>query len=332
MSLFKIDNLAVLLNRYPMLVDNKIQLAFRNLLDDSMEYLTPKTVEHSFVKRLGRSTSFLQAYQPRFIEKGEVFMGEEVTPVRKMSLMFKITQEALDTYHETYMNQYGAVNTSNTSVYEFIWFLYTEFILEQWQNDLASVVWNGEYVAPTLGVAGATLNAVDGLHIRLKRAIARGLVAPHVLGVPTEVTIVDQMKEFCLTFPKKIRTVPLSIYMSPEDYQMYLFGWGERYKSSFMVPGGADPNYNTILKKRIIPCNFMTGSHRWICTSDENMISLSKKGQPAWNAFPQIDYRIADDGFALTAKAHPWAGFGFQAYSVKAGDYDSQIIFCNEQN
>jgi hypothetical protein len=325
---------ATFLQRFPVTFDPVIQKVYTSLVDDSYAMLQPLAVDHSYVKRTARSTEIMAPYSTEWNVKFRGYMDEHVVSMRKISAKFEVTQEELDGYFDTFYNEWSALETANSTVYDFATWLYNELIMPQWAEDRFNLIWNGVYQAPVSGAAGLAINAADGLHIQLKRAIARGAVTPQVTGLPTEATIVDQLKQFTGTLPSHLQSKRMPIYMSPEDHRMYRFAWQEKYgKNTLLTVTGQDPNLNAELNKFIVPLNFMTGSHRWFaCTEPKPLIELSKRDAPNARMMPKFDFGTTNYGYTLYGKSDPWFGCGYKAFTVENGVFNKQVVFANEQN
>ena len=273
------------------LYSSEIQQAFRQglVLENLM---TPVQADRVYVDPFVDVTDLIQAFQCQFTPKGDFTFDNEENWLQPMKIDIQFSCADLEEFRDSWMAQWVEDGKSRTE-WNLPRYLISEVVQPKVIEELElKISYKGQYVAPTAGTPGLTINAADGLGTRIAAAITDGKLTPIVTGALTAATMVEQVEAFVDAIPIPYRDLPGDILMSPTRARQY----ARDYRASFGTGNGVLGNENANLlidytMKKIVAVPAMEGSDRIIFAPKGQLIVGYKKGTPR---FPQIRWQEFD--------------------------------------
>jgi hypothetical protein len=169
------------------------------------------------------------------------------------------------------------------------------------------MVFKGKYAAPTEGVAGAAVKAVDGIGVLLTNASTAGKYDPFALGVPTESTIFEYLEDYLSLIPQLHRYKKLEMFMS-QDWQLFYqrdkrdtFAWMQKMEDLLKI------DFSNIT---INGLPSMAGSNLIFTTVPGNMARIIHKTKDMDN----VDMQVFERYIKTLADWHESYGFATYDY------------------
>ena len=250
----------------------------------------------------------VQPYQPRFTPTNAESWGAVSNSLRPIKIDLEFTEEQLLKFFDKWKNMWFEAGKNPTE------WSYPRYIMEQvvapkYREEMNAIAWNGEYVAPTLGTAGASLESCDGFRIGIENAIDNGDLTPVNSGSYTASDIRSKLEDWMMAMPDAVRGRGGTVYMSDSWMRKYYYDFRGDFSTAtwanLQAMGGLTVDGFPVLIKGI---KAMEGSDRWIYQPDnqENMIIGTRRGYPR---DPQFIFDT--DLYTLRAKAVVYRFFGF---------------------
>nr|WP_199079086.1 hypothetical protein [Pedobacter sp. ASV19] len=192
-------------------------------------------------------------------------------------------------------------------------------LIPQIQEDIEmNEIFNGKYVAPTPGIAGAIGSGMDGIKTLINGFVTTGKTSPIVMGpIPTSSNkdTYDYMELFADRIGTKYWGIPMQLGVSESVARKALRGKRDRYGQDNDFKGATNLIEETNIS--IVGLPSMNGSNKIFCTPAWNSIYLRKKTQN------QKQFKIESIKRILSLYTDWWIGIGFNI---------PQIVFTNDQD
>ncbi len=174
----------------------------------------------------------LQAYQDEYTPKGQVVFK----PITITMFEQKIDQAFNPTkLYRTWAAFLTSNNTDRTTWPFPKWFI-EKYLLGQVDEDLETqAIYTGTYVAPTTGVAGAAINAMDGVKKIINAGITAGSIVPIATGVlPTdEVAFVTAIEAWIAMLPVKYQRKQMQLNLAVPLQNRWRRGMRKKYNMNY---------------------------------------------------------------------------------------------------
>jgi hypothetical protein len=223
----------------------------------------------------------LQPYQDTFTSKG----GVEFAPVEIPLKQVKIDNEFNPNKLANSWLGFLASSKVNRSEWPFIRWFIDKYLLQRTDQDLElKAIYNGEYAAPAPGVAGAAIDAMDGVKLQINDGITAGDIVP----IPTGALAIDpvdfctQIEEFVAGIPELYWERGFDLNMSRILRRRYRKGREKKYNMNYAMKEELDLVDETQIRVRGRAS--MIGSSKIWGTFKENYV-LGVKGWGNKNMF-----------------------------------------------
>lgn len=174
----------------------------------------------------------LQAYQDEYPPKGQVVFR----PVAINMFEQKIDQVFNPTKLYRTWAAFLTTNSTDRTTWPFPKWFIEKYLLGQVDEDLETkAIYGGSYVAPTTGVAGAAVNAMDGVKKIINSGITAGTITPIVTGtLPTdEVAFVTAIEAFVAALPIKYQAETMKLNFSIQLRNRWRRGMRKKYNMNY---------------------------------------------------------------------------------------------------
>lgn len=218
-------------------------------------------------------TEILQGYQCEYTPKGETSFDARINKVRHIKLDYDLT--CIDEIYQSWLAFLAQEGVARDK-WPFVKFIVQKNILPKIKEEIAFNSYNGAYVAPTAGTAGASVATVDGLGTIVANEITGGGITPVPTGAITPTNIVDKVEGFVDSLPSLYRGIKTPILMSETNARNY---WRD-YRNNFGGNANYDGKSNLMVdatSKTIIGIPEMNGSDRFIHTTKDNLLCMYDK-------------------------------------------------------
>lgn len=273
-------------------------------------FLTDDTIYRAAEARIGR---ILQPFQKAFT-KIDAF-SIIPTSIEQFKMKADI-EESPDDLEGNWLG-FLAGDSIDRKDWPFIrWFIEVYLIPRMKEDEEMNEIYNGVFVAPTPGIAGAAGTSMNGLRKQITDGIASGRMNPIVTGAPDadDRVWVEQIETFADGITAKYQGVSMQLAMNQTLERRFFRGYRAKY--------GQNANYKDTQGKvdftnlSIIGLPSMIGSNRIWCTPKENALALGKK-TANMNAF-----HIESNKRLVSMFTDYWKGVGFLI---------PEIVFVNDQ-
>lgn len=304
-----IASTADMLNRQAVVYAQEIKTQFRIGLEfeNMLPFVAADKVYTASNVRVG---SVLQPYQPRFTPNNAETWDAVDNTLRPVKLDLEFTEEQLEKFYDKWAQNWFEAGKEPMQWSYARWIIENE-IIYQFQDDLNSCAWDGEYVAPTPGTPGDVLESVDGYNIALVNAIADGKLVPIASGSYDATNIRSKLEDWMLAMPAKIRGKTGKILMSDSWMRKYYYDFRGDFNTATWQQLNQEMGGLKVdgTQATIVGIKGMEGSNRWIYLPDnkQNMVVGTRRGYPR---DPQFIFDA--DLYTLRAKAVIYRFFGFE--------------------
>ena len=250
-------------------------------------------VKDEYVITETQLTEIIQAYQKAWTPKGNVKFIPNVLKVRRVKVDMELDPVDLERTWEG-----ERIDGSLPEGQELLeGYIFGE-ITKRTRKDIRKVLINGQYVAPTPGVAGAAINSFDGLLTQYLALLALGYIDNVVhTGPLTKSNIREQVEETYDSVDDDFKEEDLVMLMGADKLRWYK----RDYRSEF----GANQDYNAPGKElvpamidgtntQMIGIPAMNGKDQLIITTPDNIKRLiDGTGEDSdFNLRFQVDKRV----------------------------------------
>lgn len=313
-----IDQAAVALNRYHIVMDPMIHQTVKKGIELE-NYLRPVVCDHTYTAASAEVSDVLQAYQCDFTPNNDIEFTAIDNTLQRMKIDIVFECDQLDEFYDSWRVEW-VEDGRERNQWTFPRYVYDNFILPKLVENLDFVSVNGVYQAPTAGEAGLTVNACDGIKVKVQAAVNSGLTTPIPTGQLTDNNIVNQVEGFCDALPRPYKNMPGVVLMSQTNADKY---W-RNYRDQFGTGNGNMGNENNGLRidntrKRVVGIGSLDGFDGmiFIPNSVASAILGRKRGQPY---LPQIRWQVFERKLKGLAEFSRFYGFKYWGH-----------IFVNDQ-
>jgi len=277
-----------------------------------MKTVTGVTSQH--VGTVSSRTEFIQAYQKGFQPKGTVSLVPYINQVFKLKIDYLI--EDLPQLSKNYLAFLYAENKS-VDQYPFVqWVVETHLIPGMTEEMYRNAV-IGNRVNPTTGVAGNSVDSLNGIFTIITDEIAAGnLTNVIATGALTTSNIVDKVEDFHKAIDFEYRSLPGIVFMSDAWAQAYKYGYRDNFGTNQDFTGATMSIFGT--QKQIVGIPALNGSSRMMYTPtgpQGNMLKLQDKV-----SMPTLTSQVYNRELKLLGDFH--RGYGFESL---------EAVFVNDQ-
>lgn len=175
-----------------------------------------------------------QPYQGVFTAKGNVEFFPRKFKVRDIKINYKI--DDANKVRKSHVSWLADQNL-HLKDWPLVRYIYNELLFNKARQENEYIyVWDGLYVAPTAGTAGAAKNNVDGFGTVLAALQTAGEVIPIPIGEITKDNAEAKIREFCDKLPEPFKSMPGEIMVSSQ-----VFGW---YHDNYVTTYGTNANFD----------------------------------------------------------------------------------------
>jgi hypothetical protein len=233
-------------------------------------------ISDEYVTYLSKNGEFLQAKQPGWQPKGGVSFHPRINKVRQIKMDYTLEDQDLNQLFTSHL-AYLATEEGQRDKWPIVKYIVMEHIIPGIREEISKMSAFGEYVAPTPGTAGLSINAVDGILTVVDNEIAASNLGTLTTGEFDIDNVVDQIEGFVDQQPVKYRHMAGTILASPEVVKLY---WRGRRKDF-----GQNMDYKAIYdgipvegtKKIIVAIDEFAGTQRIIETPKKNLLCMYDK-------------------------------------------------------
>lgn len=252
----------------------------------------------------------VQPYQPRFTPNNVENWDAVSNTLRPIKIDLEFTEEQLQKFYDKWKNMWFEAGKDPLE------WSYPRYIIEQvvapkYREEINRAEWLGEYVEPTLGTPGASLESLDGFKIKIENAITAGSLTPVASGSYTASDIRSKLEDWMMAMPTAVRGRAGTVLMSDTWARKYYFDFRGDFNAATWASLEAAGMGLMIdgFPVRVKGIKAMEGSNRWIYLPDgeQNMILGTRNGYPR---DPQFIFDT--DLYSLKAKAVIYRFCGFE--------------------
>lgn len=274
---------------------------------------SPKGAEDTYVSKNVEIGEVMQAYQWKFTPKLNTDLSAVENPLQRIKIDILFTGEDLEEFWNTYYVDWAQAAGLDPNEWTFPRYLYEEVIRKKIEEEMNQNSWSGVYQDPVDGVAGLSVNSVDGYNIKLQNAITAGDVTPIATGALVQATIINQIETWLDQFPAPYKDAPGYIDCSYEIKEMFERAYRDAYG---FAAGREDQNKELRIyatQKYLRPRHCMTGSQRLIFnpSATDNMIWVTKvSSSKRFPLYPEIRWEKFER--SLKGMAEIYRSYGWQ--------------------
>lgn len=164
----------------------------------------------------------IQAYQGAFTPKNSTTIDAESLTLQEMKVDILWTEAQLNSFLKKWKPQNSQFGDSPLNNKWFVDYLMMNHAYPSLKQELETkLVFKGEYVAPTSGTPGVTINSCDGLKKRITTAQAAGRLTYIPIGAVSSTNIYDKTVLFCRSMPELHQDIEGEIWCSRSFLQMF---------------------------------------------------------------------------------------------------------------
>jgi len=168
------------LNQFAVQKNPVIQTKFRQGLEwENM--LTPRACDNTYSAPNATPTELVQAYQWQFTPKGDVELDAVENKLQKIKVDILLTADDLEKFWNTYLVEWHEIGL-DPNEWNFPRYLYENVYMPKILEEMNANAWSGDYLAPTAGTAGLSVNSVDGYRKKIAAAITAGSLTAYSPG------------------------------------------------------------------------------------------------------------------------------------------------------
>lgn len=186
------------------------------------------------------NTEVLQAFQKAFTEKGGVTFNPYISTVFRLKV--DILLDNVDEIYDSYLH-FLSDETVQRKDWPLVKYIVEHHIIPSIIDELniASVI--GRWIAPVNGVAGNSINSMDGSFTIISRAIDEGAITPIITGDITSANAVEKIELFADSIDTNLTAKGGVIFCSHTVARYYR----DDYRNSFGSTNDKDAKNNSKL-------------------------------------------------------------------------------------
>lgn len=237
----------------------------------SQHFTQLKTDDTIYQMAMATVTSMVQAFQKAFTPKGDFTFTPNKIQLYKMKADLEIYPDDVE---DSWLG-FLASNSLTRKEWPLIRYLLESFILSKIQEDMElNIIYKGVYVAPTVGTAGLTQNAMNGLRKSLQAAAVNH---DTTIGALDGATIYDQCEAIYELISEVYQGMAMNIHLAPKWERAFLKDKRSLGFYQMQGPGQID-NGLDFAPVKVIGLPSMIGTNDWFITPKANILHLNKKG------------------------------------------------------
>ena len=188
----------------------------------SMELYTPVRTAGKYTAPNIEMGDFIQAYQGGFTPKNDGTINAETLELQELKVDILWTEAQLNSFLKKWKPQNSQFGDTPLSNKFFVDFLMMNYVYPKMKQELENKIsFKGEFVAPTAGVPGVTMNSCDGLRKRIMDAQVAGNLAYIPMGAVSPTSIYDKTVLFCRSLPQPEQDVMGTVNCSRQYLEMF---------------------------------------------------------------------------------------------------------------
>lgn len=256
----------------------------------------------------------VQPFQKTFTAKGTLNLSASKITQRRHKVDFSFHPDDIAGSWEGFLLD----ENKKREDYPLVKYIINDKLMPKVEEDRMNQVWNGSYVAPTVGVAEPAVEAVHGFKKIIADAITATEITPFALGAITSANAFEYLESFLTSIPSKFRYKAMTVHMSSTNALYYLRDRRGTFPYERLSGENKVDFSNLIIKGH----DDMEGSNRIFCTLPGNMLRIVHKKR---NAMTNIDVEPAKREIAIMADWYECFGFAIITNGT------DQYVFCNDQ-
>ena len=263
------------------------------------KYMTPKVCENKWSSPNVTSGDVVQAYQHKFTPgvRKEKFDAVEAE-LQLLKIEFEYTTKELEEFFNSWMVEWVEMG-KDIIQWSFPRWMWENVLIKRYEENMENkIAFKGQYVKPTDGVAGFTMNSCDGLGVGLLQGIYKGTTVPFQMGNLNQGDEVAHFEDFCKRIPFEYRRVKMPIFCDPDIPTAYYFNRRERFGRDVNYVAGMELPIETY-NKTLVPLPSMAGTGLYFATPQANLVKGFKKGA---NPNPVIRWYSSAEDVGRTLK------------------------------
>jgi hypothetical protein len=255
------------LNRHAITYNKDILQVMRAGLECERMF-TPRACDNTYSAVNAQAGELIQAYQSKFTPKSSVGFDAIDWKLRKIKIDMIFTADDLEKYFDSWMVEWHEIGKDPVD-WSFYRYLYDTVFTPKLLEEMNHNAMKGEYQAPADGVAGLSINSLDGYIINFSNGVDNGDIAEIVTGAIGANDAVQKIETFCDGLPELYRDLSGRIYCSHTTARHY----ARDYRAQFGTGNGVAGNENTGLSvdysnKRLEPLHCLSESNGLIFVPD----------------------------------------------------------------
>lgn len=259
------------------------------------KFMTPVMgIKSQYVSRGAKMGKVLQPHQKQWTPKGDIEIDAKINSVQHIKA--DIVIDNLDELFDSHAAEFADESVERDKM-PFIPWLVKENILPGIKQEMAYNSYNGIYLAPTAGTAGASEDSVNGLAKVIADDITATNLVPITTGVISASNIIDLVDDFIdyldATPYGKFVT---NILMADDLVRMYKRAYKLEFGTSLDYKGmGSFDGLNIApidgSSKKLVGVDDMNGSQRMVATWNGNLIKMFNKVNTPEKMYTDLDKR-----------------------------------------
>jgi hypothetical protein len=215
----------------------------------------------------------VQPFQTAFTAKGVVTFTPKPIELHHLKADFTVFPDDIEA---TWLGFLSSGDLKRTD-WPLIRFIYENYLIPKIKENLENqVIYKGVFSAPQNGVAGNTINSMDGIRIKLHAGVDDGSINTADLDPFTDSNTFDQIEEFAQGIPDLYRTLKMNIFCDPTIGEWYL---KEKRNQGFYTITSEKEIHPTVdfTGLSLVSLPSMAGSGEIFATPKENFLHITKK-------------------------------------------------------
>jgi hypothetical protein len=264
------------------------------------KYLTPVFCQKFWSSPNVSSSDIVQAFQHKFtpLRRGDKFDAVEHL-LQPLKVEIEYSTKELEGFHDSWMSEWYEIG-KDMAEWSFPRWMWEKQLIKRFENNMErKIAFKGQFVKPTDGVAGFTMNSCDGLAVSLLQGIYKGATVPFQMGDIAHGDEVAYFEDFCSRIPEEYQDLEMPIFCDPALVKRYYFNRRDRFGSNTDYKPLAQQSIETYAKL-LTPLPSMSGTGLFFATPQSNLVKGMKKGMPP---MPNIRWYSEDVGRTLKGAA-----------------------------
>lgn len=263
-------------------------------------------VRNKYVTSSAVRGEMLQPYQPGWTPKGGVEVKPYINDLFTIKSDLTFEEDKINELYTTYLANIMVDETKTPDNQPFVVWFVQNHLIPGWTEELRAMSVKGEFVAPTTGTPGASLESANGIFTIIRNEVAGGGITPLAIGEITSSNIVDKLELFHRSLPSEYKSLSGNIFMSTNMVEDYVTAYRDAFGRNQDYDGPTVKLYNT--QKTLIGLDDLNGSDRVLYTPSGANGNLLVMFDKIINPAPSTDVDKRD--LHVFTKFH--RGWGFE--------------------